>query len=265
LKACLDDMVMDNDVSSQFVDSDSEGEDGAKPKKSIKGTVEPSDVSAFKSSLLFKGAKGTNSGLFYVNYNEVKGGLGLDRDEKNQLASNIAIGESKYQALQDSVKTIYLTTTKLQSEPLNSQLSTLLVNGASDSSKLQGQLELARTFTTNEKEKEQNKKRIDYYSSIWRKRRKLCIEFLTSMEELTDGTVTAKSCLSGHGPIDIDSDEAITKLALDIAQKKRTRVLTSKTYGSSTKSNTTKPPFQASENFVAVSLDSQGMVRRVYL
>lgn len=98
-------------------------------------------------------------------------------------------------------------------------------------------------------------------------------EFLVSMEENTDGSVSAKKCLSGDGQIDIDSDEAIAKSAVEFAKKKRAKLggaLGGKkrpAVRSSKQPATANAPetdtISASEDFVAVTLDSQGNVKRV--
>jgi hypothetical protein len=53
------------------------------------------------------------------------------------------------------------------------------------------------------------KRRIDAMTTVWRKRRRICIAFLTAMEETTEGTVKVKNFLKGDGQIDIDSDGAV--------------------------------------------------------
>jgi hypothetical protein len=259
-------MSLDNDVTTQFADSDSE-EEGARnsTKSAILATSDQIDYAQFKKSLIFKGAKGNNSGIYYLNYNAAKGGDGLDRDEKNQLASDNASADVTYSELQHSLQIISSATKKLQIEPFNSELDGLLEKAEEELHKLSSQLEIARAYQCNEKHKEETIKRINHFSSDWRKRRKICMDFLISMEELTEGTITAKSCLCGNGPIDIDSDEAIIKLAREFTAKKRTRTLSSKAATSFSKPGTNNLSVQSSDNFVAVALDSQGTVQRIYL
>lgn len=60
----------------------------------------------------------------------------------------------------------------------------------------------------DEKRAKAIKKGIEGMGSIWRKRKRQCIEFVSNMEDATEGTISLKKCLKGDGPIDIDSDEA---------------------------------------------------------
>ena len=260
-------MALDNDITTQFADSDSEEEGGTGSTSKKPAAVTASsqiDNIQYKKSLLFKGAKGNNSGIYYVNYNTAQGGDGLDRDEKNQLVSDNAIADGNYSTMQNSLNIILTETKKLQTESFNSEMNELVEKAGKDSLELSAQLEMARAFRCNEKHKEGTIKRINYFSSHWRKRRKICMDFLITMEELTEGTITAKSCLRGNGQIDIDSDEAIIKLAQDFGAKKR-RILSSKVAMSACKAGTKKSGLPAADNFVAVVLDGQGTVQRIHL
>lgn len=122
------------------------------------------------------------------------------------------------------------------------------------------ELEAARKFKVNEKHRQQLKQRIFVMTAEWRKRRRICMDFLTSMEDSTEGTVNARKCLSGDGQIDIDSDEAVAKHALEFGKKKRSKIVSSKK-----RSLQQQPDILADEYFVAVTLDSQGCVKRVFL
>lgn len=261
-------MALDNDPATQFADSDSEGESDRTSKTPVTVLSDTMDTAQYKKALMFKGAKGSNSGLYYVNYNTAKGGDGLNRDEKNQLASDVANADANFSALQHSLNIIVATTKTLHTEPFNNALNGLLENAETQSLELSAQLDMANTFKQNEKHKQETIKCINYYSSCWRKRRKICMDFLIGMEELTEGTVTVKACLRGNGPIDIDSDEEIIKLALDFAKKKQNRTFTSKGAMSgcnrSNKSNLMKSGLHASDDFVAVTLDAQGNIQRIY-
>lgn len=257
-------MALDNDVTTQFADSDSEEEERKKKKVATVARDQSNNVQ-FNNALLFKGAKGSNSGLYYVNHNTAKGGDGLDREEKNQLASDMASADANYAALQNSLDLTRLQTKKLQTEPFNNVMNALVLKADAELLELSAQLDTARTFECNEKHKEGTIKRINYFSSYWRKRRKICMDFLITMEELTEGTVSVKSCLSGNGQIDIESDETIIKLARDFAGKKQKRIMSSKGAMSSCKVDAKTSGPHASETFVAVALDTQGNVQRIYL
>ena len=100
------------------------------------------------------------------------------------------------------------------------------------------------------------------------------VDTLISMEESTDGTVSAKKCLSGDGQIDIDSDQIAIRDAKAYATKKKmrkslgsrqqVRLGKGASDGSKDKSVDGSDVF-ADENFIAVELDAQGNVSRVYL
>jgi hypothetical protein len=104
----------------------------------------------------------------------------------------------------------------------------------------------------------------------WRKRRRICMDFLIAMEENTEGIVSVKKCLGGDGQIEIDSDQAIVTSAVAFGNKKRSRTLLAKKVpvGSLTKKAKTShesSSLSPNEAFVAVTLNSQGLVERIYL
>ena len=94
------------------------------------------------------------------------------------------------------------------------------------------------------------------------------MEFLISMEEITDGTVRAKKCLSGDGQIALDSDDAVANAAVEFAKQKRARAGLGgkrKLLKSSATQSASSKATLADENFVAVNFDSQLNVVRVYV
>ena len=114
---------------------------------------------------------------------------------------------------------------------------------------------------------QQIKRRIDTMVTHWRKRRRICMDFLFSMEEHTDGTISAKKCLQGDGAIELESDEVVAKRAVEYAKKKRNRpTLGAKRAVRSSKTayKSKIPGIEPTESFVAVLLDSQGSVKRVH-
>lgn len=264
LKACLDDMALDTDTSTQFADSDDDDDEAPTKKKSKKKEEEPTEAVPYKNSLTFKAGKGSNSSLYYVNYNTAKNGDGLDREEKNKLASDLAAAEAEEAALKQTLATMRTTTAKLISEPKNEEADRRLEKEEAELSDLTEQLEAARKLKVNEKHKATTKKRIEHFASFWRKRRRLCMDFLVTMEEVTDGTIIAKKCLLGDGQIDCDSDELVAKQVIAYANSKRAKG-NGKKLAFAKVSASTKTGIQPSESFVAVLLDSQGSVSRVHL
>lgn len=72
---------------------------------------------------------------------------------------------------------------------------------------------------------------------------------------MTEGTVRRSKCLAGDGQIELESDEAIAKQAIAFRNKKKKSKLLNKT----------QPKWALSDDsFVAVRLDSQGCVERIY-
>jgi predicted protein tyrosine phosphatase len=261
LKACLDDMALDTDASIQFAESDEEDE--GKPKSSSKSTKKEIETAPYKNSLSFKAGKGSNSSLYYVNYNVAKNGDGLDREQKNQLASDIAAAEAEESALKEMLGTLRTTTEKLLAEPKNVDLSQRLECEDAEMADLLEQLTSARKLTVNEKHKAATKKRIEHLTAVWRKRRRICMDFLFTMEEATEGQICGKKCLVGDGQIDCESDELVAKQAIDYAKSKRQKVGTKK-LGFAKADTLSKGGIQPSESFVAVLLDSKGDVERVH-
>jgi hypothetical protein len=124
----------------------------------------------------------------------------------------------------------------------------------------------------NENDKQKMKRNIENMAAQWRKRRRICMDFLIAMEENTDGAIRAKACLAGDGQIEIDSDEQVAKAAVEYAKQKRKgprttivgkkKLSLNKSQHQSQSAGSGIPP---SESFVAVTLDSQGIVQRVFL
>jgi hypothetical protein len=265
LKSCLDDMALDK-VEADFADSDDE--DTAPKKKPAKTSDD-----LYAGSLAFKSAKSSNASLYYVDHSKLKNnGDGLERDQRNDLMGDVAKTDAELTALKTNVKTMTTETEKLLSQPTNEEATSRLETEESTLTDLQEKVEGGRKLKVNEKHKQQTKRRIDNMTVQWRKRRRMCMDFLIAMEENTDGTVSLKKCLKGEGQIDIDSDEAVaanavaygkSKRAQPMVGKKRPLVASKKVPGPAPSSTGSGLP--ASESFVAVTLDSQGSVHRVHL
>lgn len=244
--------------SNAFDDSDSE--DGAAKEKDSKGSPASSDP--FAGSLFLKAGKSFNSSLYYVDYNKAKNGSGLDPEERNQFYAQSSQAVLEEEALQAKIKLTKDSTKNLSSQPTNEELVVRLDEAEADLVKTTEALEGARQLKVNEKHKEQTKRRIENFTTEWRKRRRMATEFLFSMEELSEGTISAKKCLAGDGQIEIDSDEAVEKQAVAFAKKKRSfpaRWFKKSRAAEAAEGNGIAP----NKNFVAVRLNSQGLVERV--
>lgn len=88
------------------------------------------------------------------------------------------------------------------------------------------------------------------------------MEFISMMEESTEGTITVKKCLKGDGPIDIDSDEAAIEGAIAFASRKRPRVSMK---GKGGLKGSDEGGMKPDPKFVGVKLTAQGKPERVFL
>jgi hypothetical protein len=265
LNTCLQDMALDkNDSKNPFADSEDEEE----PEKTKGATPTPSD--SYAGSLCFKAGRNQASNLYYVDHTKIKG---MDRDQREALTSESFATQAEEAALKDTFKQTLDRATQLLSEHTNEEAVTLLETEEKAVTELEVNLEEARKLKVNEKHKQKTKRRIQNMSAHWRKRKRLCMEFLIALEENTDGSVSAKKCLAGDGQITVDSDEAVTSAALKFAKDKRARKVgaggskgrKSKGMAAPKVKTSTQPASLADDNFVGVLLNSQGTVSRVYV
>lgn len=279
LKACLKEMALDKESDNQFADSDDgDDEDNQPKKKKAKKTAAKNhqesgiDVQAnsYKGSLTYKeGSKGVSSSLYYVNYTIAKNGDGLSRDDKNKLLADLNAAQTQRASMQGTLEQTKAVADKLLAEPTNEQAVARLEEEAAALQQLSQQVDEARQYKDNATYMSQTKRRINNMVSYWRKRRRLCLDFLYSMEELSEGTVSAKKCLAGDGQIELDSDEVLAKRAVEYGKKKRSCPLSigaKRPLNMKKKAPKTKVPgIEPSESFVAVLLDTQGSVKRVHI
>jgi hypothetical protein len=155
-------------------------------------------------------------------------------------------------------------TTKLLSEPTNEVAFANLEREEVALEQLQEDLVAARKLKVNEKHKQELKRRIDSMATTWRKRKRLCMDFLMAMEENTDGACSIRKNLSGDGPIEIESDESAAKCAIEYAKNKKQRdgLGRKKLVLANANKNHGVPP---DDSFVAVKLDAKGCVERVFI
>ena len=260
LKTSLDEMALDKFSFDPFAESDDENERSPPPR--TKGKT--GNTTEF--SLCLKAGRNPNNSLYYVDYNNAKNGCGLDRDLQNDLVSNLAKAQADANALRDSIKMVEIETTKLLSEPKNEEATAQIEIGTLDLTELKLELQNLQQFQGNEKHRAQLKRKTFAMTAEWRKRRRICLDFLISMEENTEGTISAKKCLSGDGPVDVESDELVVKNAIEYGKKKQKRPLGSKKANIRISSGTRQTSeILGDEAFIGVVLDSQGSVRRVHL
>lgn len=260
LSACLQEMALDkNDDKNPFDLSDEEQEEEEKPPSS---SSDP-----FSGSLLLKLGKNQGTSLYYVAHNKL---TGLDQDQRNTLLQNIAMTTAEEESLKDTLKSILDHATKLLSEPTNEYMAEQLVSQEATVDDLRNQLDEAQKLKVNEKHKQKTKRKIQNMAAQWRKRKRLCMDFLIAMEENTDGTVRAKKCLAGDGQIALDSDENVAQAAVEFAKKKLSRKFKAgnpsrKVLGVNLKVDNNASTSLSDDSFVAVNLDSQYNISRVYV
>jgi len=217
LNACLQEMVPDQFGGKNPFGDDSDDEDGGeKASKKNKESTEP-----YSGSLIFKAGKNLSTNLYFVDHTKIKE---MDYDELNTLVNNLANAKAEMQGMEATIKSHAEAARKLLAEPTNEEL-TLQLDSQEKliTEDLEVQVAEKRKLKVNEKHRERTKKNIEYQAAQWRQRRRACLEFLTNLEEMTDGTISRAKCLKGDGQIVVDSDEAVAKAALQADKDRRQR------------------------------------------
>lgn len=241
---------------------DSDDEDG--PAEKVRADTEKVSEDQFAGFLSAKQVKSAAGPLYFVNYSKAKGGNGLTPVERNELASKDAQAQTEEAALLHKLTQLKDTEKQLLSEPTNEDATVRLETEAANLEKLRKEVGEAHKVQVDEKYKKNVKRRVENMTAQWRKRRRLCMDFLASLEENSDGAISTKKCLAGDGQIEIDSDDAVAKATLSFAKQKRANPSKFKKRKiRSTPDNANGVP--ANPDFVAVRLDSQGQVERVFV
>ena len=208
LKSCLDDMALDTfNPDNQFADSDDEDGNGISgKKKSLSG----SNDDEFAGSLSIKGGRNTNTTLYYCDYSKLSNnGNGLLPDDRNTLLSDHEVAKAELTAKEDSISSMTKESQKLLSEPTNEEAAGSLEVKENYVQELRDQVESAQELKDFEKVRVKMMKKVDVMAAQWRKRKRLCMDFLLAMEDNTDGTISVKKCLSGDGQIYIGESLSI--------------------------------------------------------
>jgi len=263
-----------------FDDSDDDdgnaGKKGGKKEKKKSGADDDGgdgENFQYDGSLVLKSGK---TPIYYVDHTKTKNnGDGLEPEAKMELEMAFQNAKHTENALKQHYSDVTAQKTKLLSEPTNAEAVELLENEESELKGLEEQVSAARGYKANEKRKLALKRGIAGMTAQWRKRRRICMDFLIAMEENTDGSVSVKKCIAGDGPIDIDSDENVASAAVEFAKKKmakKTGMVSSKMRGSLKSAGsvvlsaaTPSGLPMADEKFVAVVLDPHGLPKRVYV
>lgn len=295
LKSSLDDMALDIfNPENQFADSDDEDDDGTSRAKK-KGKCASCD-DEFSGSLSVKPGRNTNTTLYYCDYSKLSNsGNGLLPDDRNTLLSDHESAKAEYQAKSSATQSMTTETTKLLSEPTNEDATTTLEEDEELVSDLRDKVESAQELKNFDKTRIKLKKKIDVMTAQWRKRRRMCMDFLMAMEDNTEGTISVKKCLSGDGQIYIgkfhgehkygtnfhtnlkkssllfililESDTVAIKGQKEYATNKRRRGAMGKQMVNKRqkKENASISGIPANEAFIGVDLNARGFVDRIYL
>lgn len=185
---------------TQFADSDDEDEDNKASKKK-RAKIGSSD-DEYAGSLSIKAGRNTNTTLYYCDYSKLSNnGNGLLPDDRNTLLSDHQVAKAELEAQNASIKSMATETSKLLSEPTNEEATVSLERSEECVQNLREEVEAAQELKNFEKHRIKIGKKVDVMTSQWRKRRRVCMDFLMAMEDNTDGTISVKKCLTGDGQI----------------------------------------------------------------
>ena len=268
-------MALDNNDSNPFDESDDEETNGKpKPSKKLSPT---SSADEYVGSLKIKIGRNSSSTLYYVDQTKLfNNGDGLVPEDKNTLLSDLQLAKASRDEMLANIKHMSEQTSKLLSEPTNVDATSDLETQMSQCEKLRDELEESRYLKENSKYREQLQKRVENMAKAWRQRKRMNMDFLFILEDLTEGTIAAKKCLSGDGQIELDSDEAMIKSANAFAKQKKQRKAMMGNKRSLSKgvarggmkkrkhenaSSSCKSDVVANESFIGVKLDGQKVLR----
>uniref|UniRef100_A0A7R9ZKT6 Uncharacterized protein n=1 Tax=Craspedostauros australis TaxID=1486917 RepID=A0A7R9ZKT6_9STRA len=242
---------------------------------------------ALCGSVVYKPGRSLNASLYYFDHGKKPG---LSPSEQGELASKLAVSTAKRDALEDELNATLFSTRKLANEPTNLDLETRLDEHESTVSQYRIEVEDARKLQVNQEHKARTKRKITKMTTVWRSRKRICLDFMNHLEEVTDGMVSARKCFKGDGQISLDSDEVVRDGAIRFEKDKRDR---KRMLGDRMKTNALRASHAklmagsslkgprsaqhskratgamasdlANPDFVAVMLNSQGHVQRVHL
>ena len=257
LRACLDDMALAK-LGNPF-DGDSDEDGPSAPGKTDRGSL-PDELAG---SLCVKEGRNVNNVLYFVNQSRLRnGGGGLLPDERNDLVAGFSKAEAELSLARSGLRDDGAETRRLLSEPTNAEADGLLEASEAGTTELRDRVEEARQHQSSEQECAQTRKLVQGMADEWWKRRRLCLDFLDTMEDVTEGMVSAKKCLAGDGQFELESDEMAIKGALATRQARLKKVgVGMKRKGGSCGLRMG----EGSEDFVGVRMNKSGKISRVYV
>ena len=266
LRTCLDDMSFDASVRGSDLDGDSDekGDGGTIKNKGKSSNTE------YAGSLSVKAGGNANTTLYYLDHIKLEnGGNGLSFDVKDKLIQDNQNATTALVSLQSTIDACNKEADTLLREPTNEEADILLQQEVMAVERLKEEVELSQKLTVDVKVRKRTEKRLEAMALYWRKRKRVCIDFLRLMDERTEGTVSYKKYVAGDGQIDIESDEMIIKGAIERAKRKASNLSLprKKLKVANTMSNTgdAAATENASPTFIGIRLTGNGKVERVHL
>lgn len=252
--------MADQNLANPFED-DSDDDD----KSPSKDDGRKEDIGFYGSgTLMFKAGRNPQTSLYYFNYNKMKE---MDNDERQSLYAALANADAEVEELKCNTASTQTNATNLLSEPTNVELIPILQKAEEDVAALREQVADSRKLQVHTGTRIACQKKIQKMAAQWSKRKRMCLSFLSALEENTDGAVTIQKSLSGDGPLQLDSDEAVVKAELGLAKQKAEKRKQGPSNVRATMKKQKKEPSLSSSlssGLVAVRLAKGGKVERVY-
>jgi len=194
-------------------------------KTSINNTKSSKDDEhAFHDSVRVKMGRNANSNLYYLDQSKLENeGNGLLPEEQQNLVASQHQGSEELRRKLDECKTMDRQTVQYLSEPKNDEMNALLRDGEEEMDSVHQALEEAKQYSGNASRRKKSEKQVDSMCIQWRQRKRKCIDFLDTMEDYTEGTISKKKCLAGNGQIEVESDETAIKLAKTFHERMKAR------------------------------------------
>eukprot|EP00566_Odontella_aurita_P019435 CAMPEP_0113537224 /NCGR_PEP_ID=MMETSP0015_2-20120614/6712_1 /TAXON_ID=2838 /ORGANISM="Odontella" /LENGTH=320 /DNA_ID=CAMNT_0000436705 /DNA_START=1259 /DNA_END=2221 /DNA_ORIENTATION=- /assembly_acc=CAM_ASM_000160 len=259
LKACLDEMALESSHSGKYID-DSDNDEGVASSKGSIASNSPAEGREFDGTVCIKLGRNVSGTLYYMKQDKLEnGGDGLRPEHKSNLVSDSHKAEHEKDSLSRQIKGMKLEATRLFLEPTNKEATSKVVDDEKQMEDLQKKLDESRQLVVNEKVRKNTRKRVQSMADHWWKRRRLCMDFLKMIEECTDGAVNVKKCLAGSGQIDVESDEAVIKVAKECYKNRGSQSLRRPH-----KKNKTFNGVDPSVVFIGMQMNAKGYMSRVH-
>ncbi|KAL3924099.1 MAG: hypothetical protein SGILL_001254 [Bacillariaceae sp.] len=216
LSGALKEMA-DQNSGNQFAD-DSDDEDDT--KKSKGKDKKSSDDPYGPGSLCFKPGRNANTSVYFVNYGRIPE---MDPYARQELLGKLATCKVEMEALEHKIKSVNTWTAKLLSEPTNDEIIGLMKKAEEAVAATKAEVEELKEHQVDPGTLVALKKRKQTMTSHWSKRQRICVSFLSNLEEGSEGAVSMRKSLAGDGSLPLDSDEAVAKAELELAALKYKR------------------------------------------